>query len=52
MRRRYIDAMALVEHFGKLDLFLTMTCNHSWSEIKKELKSYEGAHNRPDLIAR
>jgi hypothetical protein len=27
MRRRYMDAMALVQKFGKLDIFLTMTCN-------------------------
>jgi hypothetical protein len=27
MRRRYMDAMALVQKFGKPDIFLTMTCN-------------------------
>jgi hypothetical protein len=27
MRRRYIDDMALVQKFGKPDIFLTMTCN-------------------------
>jgi hypothetical protein len=27
MRRRYMDAMALVRKFGKRDIFLTMTCN-------------------------
>jgi hypothetical protein len=27
MRRRYMDAMALVQKFGKLDIFLTMKCN-------------------------
>jgi hypothetical protein len=27
MRRRYMDAMALVRKFGKPDIFLTMTCN-------------------------
>ena len=52
MRRRYIDAMALVQHFGKPDIFFTMTCNPSWFEIKEESKSYEEAQNRPDLIAR
>ncbi|XP_059290852.1 uncharacterized protein LOC132044375 [Lycium ferocissimum] len=30
MRRRYMDAIALVQHFGKPDIFLTMTCNPSW----------------------
>ncbi|XP_028552578.1 uncharacterized protein LOC114580151 [Dendrobium catenatum] len=27
MRRRYLDAMALCQRFGKPDLFITMTCN-------------------------
>ncbi|KAJ7942756.1 ATP-dependent DNA helicase [Quillaja saponaria] len=48
---RYIDAMALVQRFGKPDLFLTMTCNPSWVEIKEELRSGEEAQNRPDLIS-
>lgn len=51
MRKRYMDAMALVERYGKPDLFLTMTCNPSWPEIKAELKSHEEAQNRPDLLA-
>ena len=37
MRRRYMDAMALVWRFGKPDIFLTMTCNPNWDEIKREL---------------
>jgi hypothetical protein len=37
MRRRYMDAMALVRKFGKPDIFLTMTCNPNWDEIKDEL---------------
>ncbi|KAJ9552743.1 hypothetical protein OSB04_016788 [Centaurea solstitialis] len=35
MRRKFIDAMALVQKFGKPDLFLTLTCNPNWPEIKK-----------------
>ena len=35
MSKRYVDAMALVQQFGKLDIFLTMTCNPNWSEIQK-----------------
>jgi hypothetical protein len=27
MRRRYMDAMSIVRKYGKLDIFLTMTCN-------------------------
>ncbi|GAA0166576.1 hypothetical protein LIER_40215 [Lithospermum erythrorhizon] len=37
MRRRYLDAMALVQRFGKPDLFITMICNHEWNEIQEEL---------------
>lgn len=29
MRRCYTDAMTLIEHFRKPDIFLTMTCNPS-----------------------
>ncbi|XP_016549203.1 uncharacterized protein LOC107849041 [Capsicum annuum] len=52
MRQRYMDAIALVQHFGKLDLFITMTCNPSWPEIKEHLASVDEAQNKPDLISR
>ncbi|XP_021721355.1 uncharacterized protein LOC110688911 [Chenopodium quinoa] len=52
MRRRYLDAMSLVQHYGKPDIFLTMTCNPSWPEITDELLHHEEVQNRPDLIAR
>ncbi|XP_071926211.1 uncharacterized protein [Coffea arabica] len=52
MRRRYLDAMALVQKFGKPDLFLTMTCNTMWKEIQDNLKYEEKAQDRPDLVAR
>ncbi|KAG5544393.1 hypothetical protein RHGRI_016971 [Rhododendron griersonianum] len=52
MRRRYLNAMTLVERYGKPDLFLTMTCNPSWQEIKDEMKPHEEAQNRPDLVSR
>ncbi|XP_073063940.1 uncharacterized protein [Primulina eburnea] len=37
MRRRYLDAIALVQKFGKPDLFITMTCNPDWKEIRENL---------------
>ena len=52
MRRRYMDAMALVWRFGKPDIFLTMTCNPNWDEIKRELYSGQTPQDRPDLIVR
>ncbi|XP_070025499.1 uncharacterized protein [Nicotiana sylvestris] len=47
-----MDAIALVQHFGKPNLFITMTCNPSWTEIKEHLWSIDEAQNRPDLITR
>ncbi|RAL48781.1 hypothetical protein DM860_001101 [Cuscuta australis] len=52
MRRRYMDAMALVQRFGKPDLFLTITCDPNWPEIKESLRYADEVQNRPDLIAR
>jgi hypothetical protein len=37
MRRWYMDAMALVRKYGKPNMFLIMTCNPNWDEIKNEL---------------
>jgi hypothetical protein len=33
MKRRHMDAMALVQIYGKPDIVLTMTCNPNWQEI-------------------
>ncbi|XP_073302336.1 uncharacterized protein [Primulina huaijiensis] len=52
MRKRYLDAMALVRCFGKPDLFITMTCNPEWPEIKNNLFCGQTSHDRPDLISR
>ena len=52
MRRRYLDAMALVQDDGKPDIFLTMTCNPKWFEILKELLPGQTAADRPDLVTR
>lgn len=52
MCKRYLDAMTLVQKYGKPDLFLTMTCNPNWPEIRAELQRHEEVQNRPDLISR
>ncbi|XP_074298442.1 uncharacterized protein LOC141629321 [Silene latifolia] len=52
MRKRYLNSMTLVQRFGKPDLFVTMTCNANWPEIKRELAAGEEAQNRPDVVAR
>lgn len=52
MRQRYMDAIALVQYYGKPDLFIMMTCNPSWPEIEEHLAPSDEAQNRPDLISR
>lgn len=52
MKRRYLNALALVQRYGKPDLFITMTCNPNWPEIKKHLAPGEEAQHRPDIVAR
>ncbi|XP_021751366.1 uncharacterized protein LOC110717036 [Chenopodium quinoa] len=52
MKKRYFNAMALVQRFGKPDLFVTMTCNTNWPEIKDELGPNEQPQDRSDLVAR
>ena len=52
MAQLYQDAMALVRRFGKLDLFITFTCNPAWDEITRELLQGQTANDRPDLSAR
>ncbi|XP_031096970.1 uncharacterized protein LOC116001221 [Ipomoea triloba] len=47
-----MDAMSLVQRFGKPDLFITVTCNPNWPEIKELLKYVDEPQNRPDLLAR
>nr|GEY96465.1 uncharacterized protein [Tanacetum cinerariifolium] len=52
MRRRFLDAMTLVQDEGKPDIFLTMTCNPNWPEIQTELFPGQDAPDRPDLVLR
>ena len=52
MYQLYQDAMAIVRHFGKPDLFITFTCNPKWPEITKELLPHQTAADRPDLTSR
>ncbi|XP_025607907.1 uncharacterized protein [Arachis hypogaea] len=52
MTQWYEDGMAIVLKEGKLDIFLTMTCNPSWSEIASELSPTQTPQDRPDLTTR
>ena len=49
---RYKDAMTVVSKHGKPDLFVTITCNPEWPEIKNNLKPGQTAVNAPHLTAR
>ncbi|CAG8613815.1 28401_t:CDS:2 [Dentiscutata erythropus] len=46
------DAMALVQTYGKPDLFITITCNPWWDKIKSELLQRQTLQDRPDLIGK
>ena len=52
MQQHYQDAMAIVQKFGKPDLFLTFTCNPKWQEITENLYDGQYAYDRPDLVSR
>lgn len=41
--------MPIVRAFGKPDLFITVTCNPNWPEIKNTLLPEQTAQDRPDL---
>ncbi|CAN6851901.1 unnamed protein product [Brassica oleracea] len=51
---KYHDAMAICREFGNPDLFITMTANLNWSEIKEHLQKYGGdsPNDRPDIECR
>src|SRR6266849_3565609 len=46
------DALAINRHFGGGDLFITMTANSNWPEIKDELLYNQTPADRPDLTTR
>jgi hypothetical protein len=52
MHRRFQDGMAIIRHFHKPDLFITMTCNPKCAEITEALLEGQKAQDRPDIVAR
>jgi hypothetical protein len=52
MHQRYLDGMAIARHFKKIDIFLTMTANPNWPELKRELLPHQTVADRPDLVSR
>ncbi|CAN7079996.1 unnamed protein product [Brassica oleracea var. botrytis] len=51
---KYHDAMAICREYGNPDLFITMTANPNWREIKDHLDRYGGdsPNDRPDIECR
>ncbi|XP_013583371.1 PREDICTED: uncharacterized protein LOC106292319 [Brassica oleracea var. oleracea] len=51
---KYHDAMAICREYGNPDLFVTITANLNWSEIKEHLARYGGEfpNDRPDIECR
>lgn len=52
VQARFLDAMTLVQRFGKPNYFVTMTCNPYWEEIIQELLPGQTLQDRPDVVAR
>lgn len=52
MAQTYQDAMTIVRHFGRPDIFLTYTCNPYWDEIQTALLPHQTYSDRPDIVDR
>ena len=48
----YLDAMALPKKFGKPDLFITVTCNPNWPEIRNALPANSHWTHHRDIVER
>jgi len=52
MHERQQNAMIYVRKYGHPDLFITMTCNPNWPEIRDNLLPGQEPKDRPDLMCR
>jgi hypothetical protein len=52
MQQLLQDALAINRYLGGGDLFITMTANPSWPEIKSALYQGQSPSDRPDLVIR
>jgi len=52
MQQHLQDALAINRFYGGGDLFVTMTANPNWPEIKDALFPGQSANERPDLVVR
>lgn len=51
-KNNFQDAMTLVRKFDAPDMFITVTCNPDWPEIKKALLPGQTKSERIDIITR
>ena len=51
MHERQQDSMSYVRRYGHPDLFITITCNPNWPEIKSNLLTGQESKDHPDLVA-
>jgi len=53
MQQKYMEAMALCQHYGYPHLFITFTCNPKWPEITRYLNARGlTAEDRADMVTR
>ena len=54
MAQRFQDAIAIARSQERMSphLFITMTCNPNWEEIRAALLTRQTAKDRPDIVAR
>ena len=53
MFHNFQDAMTICKKFGYPDLFITITCNTSWAEIRDFMhKKGLMPSDRPDIVCR
>jgi hypothetical protein len=52
MQQLFQDAMAMARYYRKVDLFITMTANPEWPEVKRELLPGQTSYDRPDIVTR
>lgn len=50
--QHYMDSMTIVKELGKPDLFITMTCNPNWPEIKESVFPGQSPTDRDDIVCK
>lgn len=52
MMEKSQDGLCYVRKFGSPHLFITMTCNPNWDDIKNNIHNGQRACDRYDMVAR